>query len=106
MAQYAYNEPNPERLPPDQQFIDGLDALDAHLASVPHCGPNPNPNPDFNPLFNYNDCRESIQQDLITLFDGFGLRHDIPNSVGETFLTLACQIVVDNFNKVSHNCKL
>ena len=40
-------------------------------------------------LNDVNSCRESIQEDLMTLMDG------LPNEAQER----ACQIVVDNFNK-------
>lgn len=54
-------------------------------------------------MFDYNDCRESIQNDLITMLDGSlsfikGPIHQIDS---DKIKTDACQIVVDNFNKIS-----
>ena len=90
-TQNAYNEPDPERLPADQQTIDAADKRDAYYASAPH----------IQPSFNYVDCKESIQEDLMALFDSFGLPRDTENSVAKELLTKACQIVVDNFDKVN-----
>jgi len=38
-------------------------------------------------------CREQIQEDLLALCSGYGINNKM-------FLTLACQIVVDNFKKI------
>ncbi len=49
--------------------------------------------------FNYADCQESIQQDLMVMLDGFLWSKPIPIPLND-IKTAACQIVVDNFKKI------
>jgi len=95
--QLTITEPQPQ----SQESIDKQDAYDAHAASGPHHGDE---NPGFTE-FNYIDCKEQIQHDLASMLSS-EIGCQLSEDVLDKLTTQACQIVIDNFNKVSHHCKL
>jgi hypothetical protein len=52
---------------------------------------------------NLSEVKEQIQQDLISLFEGFGIDEAMESQDYAKFTNIACDIVITNLNRINEN---